>query len=296
MPAFRVVRFVLAVGLVIAMGVVAVRYVKFDALTWWLLLPALAAALVWWTLLARGWSILASGRTTRADMGQWCRTQVLRYLPGGIWAPTSRVVLVGGTAVDRLATVAAENVVALCAALSIGGLAMALGGRSAWAACALAPVVPVVAARLAAGRTRLDQARLARATANSLVAFAGYVVAAVLVQAAVSGMHEPLLVAGAAGIAWAFGLVVVFTPGGLGARELAYAALLAPAFTHADLAAAAVVTRALTIAAELVVLVAVGRPGAGDHPSGNRSIHEESAAAEIPDGPGRPVAHKVPSA
>ena len=84
MPAFRVVRFVLAVGLVIAMGVVAVRYVKADALTWWLLVPALAAAVVWWMLLARGWAILASGRTTRRDMDQWCRTQVLRYLPGGM--------------------------------------------------------------------------------------------------------------------------------------------------------------------------------------------------------------------
>jgi hypothetical protein len=270
--------------------------VKVDALTWWLLVPALAAAVVWWMLLARGWAILASGRTTRRDMGQWCRTQVLRYLPGGIWAPTSRVVLVGGTAVDRLATVAAENVVALCAALSIGGVAMALGGRPAWAACALAPVMPVVAARLASGRTRLDQARLARATANSLAAFAGYVAAAVLVQAAVSGMHDPLLVAGAAGVSWAFGLVVVFTPGGLGARELAYAALLAPSFAHADLAAAAVVMRAVTIAAELVILVAVGRPTAADEPSGNRSIREESAAAEIPDGRGRPVAYKVPSA
>jgi hypothetical protein len=134
------------------------------------------------------------------------------------------------------------------------------------------------------------------ATANSLAAFAGYVVAAVLVQAAVSGMHEPLLVAGAAGIAWAFGLVVVFTPGGLGARELAYAALLAPSFAHADLAAAAVVMRALTIAAELVILVAVGRPAAGDGPAGNRSIGEESAAAGIPDGRAEPAAHKVPSA
>ena len=296
LPVFRVARFVLAVGLVIAMGVVAVRYVRFDALTWWLLVPALAAALVWWTLLARGWAILASGRTTRRDMGQWCRTQVLRYLPGGIWAPTSRVVLVGGSAVDRLATVAAENVVALCAALSIGGVAMALGGRPAWAAFALAPVVPVVAARLASGRTRLDQARLARATANSLAAFAGYVAAAVLVQAAVSGWHEPLLVAGAAGIAWAVGLVVVFTPGGLGARELAYAALLAPSFAQADLAAAAVVMRALTIAAELVILVAVGRPAAGGQPSANRSIGEESAAAAIPDARGRPLAHKVPGA
>jgi len=259
LPALRVARFALAVLLVVAMFVVAVRYVPFDTLTWWLLAPALAATAIWWTLLARGWAILASGHTTGHDMGMWCRTQVLRYLPGGIWAPTSRVVLVGGTTVDRLATVAAENVVALCAALSLGGLAFGLSGRPVWALLVLAPLAPVVAARLARSHTRLDTGRLGRATANSLAAFACYLVAAVLVQAAVSGMHDPLQVAGAAGISWAFGLVVVFTPGGLGARELAYAGLLAPSFAHADVAAAAVVLRAVTIVAELAILLAIGR-------------------------------------
>jgi glycosyltransferase 2 family protein len=275
-PALRVARFALAVLLVVALVVVAVRDVPFETLTWWLLVPALVITAVWWTLLARGWAILASGRTTGHDMGMWCRTQVLRYLPGGIWAPTSRVVLVGGTTVDRLATVAAENVVALCAALSLGGLALGLSGRPAWAALVLAPVVPVVAARLAPGRTRLDTRRLGLATANSLAAFACYVVAAVLVQAAVSGLHEPLLVAGAAGISWAFGLVVVFTPSGLGARELAYAGLLAPSFAHADVAAAAVVLRAVTIVAELAILLAIGRT--------------------YPDRPVAALGHKVPGA
>ena len=81
LPALRVARFVLAVILVAAMLVVAVRYVPFGSLTWWMLVPALAGALFWWTLLARGWAILASGHAARQDMGMWCRTQVLRYLP-----------------------------------------------------------------------------------------------------------------------------------------------------------------------------------------------------------------------
>jgi hypothetical protein len=259
-PALRVVRFTLAVALVVVMLVVAVRTVRFDSLTWWLLAPALAATLVWWTLLARGWAILAGGRATRRDMGTWCRTQVFRYLPGGIWAPTSRVAIVGGSAVDRLATVAAENLVSLCAALGLGGAALAASGRPAWAAVVLAPVVPIAAARLARTRTRLDQPRLLRATANGLLAFAGYLAAAVLVQAAVSGWEHPLLVAGAAGVAWAAGLVVVFAPSGLGARELAYAGLLAPGFAHGDVAAAAVVLRVVTIVAELLILLSLGRP------------------------------------
>ena len=303
LPALRVARFMLAVVLVAAMLVIAVRYVPFGSLTWWLLAPALAGALLWWTLLARGWAILASGHAAREDMGMWCRTQVLRYLPGGIWAPTSRVVLVGGTTVDRVATVAAENFVALCAALSLGGLALGLSGRPAWALLVAALLIPPVGLRVAGARTRLDRSRTWRATGNALVAFVGYLAAAVLVQAAVSGWHEPLLVAGAAGIAWAFGLVVVFLPGGLGARELAYAGLLAASFPHADLAAAAVVMRALTIVAELMILVVLGRPapdgleappGAGEQASGSRSVGEESAARRGSDGHLTALGHKVP--
>jgi hypothetical protein len=305
LPALRVARFVLAVLLVAAMLVIAVRTVPFDSLTWGLLVPALAGALVWWMLLARGWAILASGHAAAADMGMWCRTQVLRYLPGGIWAPTSRVVLVGGTAVDRVATVAAENIVSLCAALALGGTAMALSGRPLWGALAAVLAVPAVGLRIAGGRTRLDRRRTWRATANAFAAFAGYIAAAVLVQAAVSGWHEPLLVAGAAGISWAVGLVVVFTPGGLGARELAYAGLLAPSFPHAEVAAAAVVMRALTIVAELLVLVVLGRPPreAADRPGtgpgyapGNRSVGEESTAVGRSDGRLTALGHKVPGA
>jgi glycosyltransferase 2 family protein len=301
-PALRVARFArfaLAVGLVVAMGVVAVRDVPFASLTWWLLAPALVAVAAWWLLLARGWSILAAGGTTRDEMGMWCRTQVLRYLPGGIWAPTSRVALVGGSAVDRLATVAAENVASLCAALTLGGVAMAASGRPAWAALALVLLVPVVGVRLARGRTRLDPPRARRATLNALAAFACYLAAAVLVQSAVSDPHDLMLVAGAAGISWAVGLVVVITPGGLGARELAYAGLLAPSFRHADLAAAAVVLRALTIAAELAVLLTVGRPARGAGRPGAEASGGPRVTGRRLERPGtrergRGFAHKVP--
>jgi glycosyltransferase 2 family protein len=263
LPVVRTVGFVAAVAIVIWMAVKAVQEVDFSTLTWSLLIPALLATGVWWVLLARGWALLMSGHATRADVSLWCRTQTLRYLPGGIWAPASRVAAVKGTAQDRLGTVAAENVIALCAALAVGGVALTLSGEPWWLPLALMVIVPVLAARLTAGRTRVAPARARAGTWNYVAAFAAYAVAAVLVQGAVSGFHDALGVAGAATLAWGAGLVVIIAPSGVGVREVVYVALLSHAFGRPELTAGAVTLRVVTIVAELAVLVVAGRPAAG---------------------------------
>jgi len=260
LPAIRLLGFVVALGIVLAMAVKAVREVELSQLAWWPLAPAFAATVAWWLLLARGWSLLSTGHPRRADVSTWCRTQSLRYLPGGIWAPVSRVAIVRGTILDRLSTVAAENVIALCAALGLGGLALAASGDLVWAALAPVVAVPVLASRFLVGRTRVDPPRTLVATRNYLLAFLAYGVSAVLVQAAVSGLHDPLAVAGAAALAWGAGLVIVIAPGGIGVREAVYVALLAGTLPTAELAAAAVAMRVVAVIAELVVLVAAGRP------------------------------------
>ena len=265
LPALRVVAFTVAVGIVVVMCVRGAQDVELDELSWWPLPFALAATTAWWLLLARGWSVLVTGRFARDDVGTWCRTQTLRYLPGGVWAPASRATVLHGGWIDRLSTVAAENVIALCAALAIGGVALAASGAPLWLPLVLALAIPALGSRLVSEHTRLAPERTHRATLNYLVAFLAYAVAAVLVQTAVSGFTDPFEVAGAAAVAWAAGLVVVIAPGGVGVRELAYVALLSHAFPDGELAAAAVTLRGLTIATELGVLLLVGRPrGAGD--------------------------------
>ena len=261
LPVLRAIGFVVALAVVVAMAVIAVREVPAGDLDPWPLGPAVVAAVAWYALLACAWGLLVSGRVTRADMSTWCRTQVLRYLPGGIWAPASRVAVVRGAPADRLATVAAENVVALCAALGVGGLALGASGEPAWLALAPLVAAPPLAARLTRSRTRVDPRRALAATANDSVAFVAYAACAVLAQRAVTGQGDALEIAGAAAIAWGFGLVVIIAPGGVGARELAYVALLSGSLPRADLAAAALTMRAVTVVAELVVLAAAGRPG-----------------------------------
>ncbi len=249
-------------ALCFAAALAVVGYVAYRAireapprhLDWPLLVPAVAAALVWWVLLARGWALLMSGAWTRADAATWCRTQALRYLPGGIWAPASRLAVADGSARERLSTVAAENVGALCAALAVGGAGLALAGRPAWLPLALAPAAPALLARL-----RLLPGRAPGTVPGYLLAFVAYALASVLAQAAVSGWHDPFAVAGAAGVAWGAGLVVVVAPSGIGVREVVYVGLLSQVFPDGALAAGAVTMRLVTIAAELLALVFSGR-------------------------------------
>jgi hypothetical protein len=270
LPVLRTVGFVVAVGIVVAMGVGAAGDVHLDQLTWWPLPLGVLCATLWWVLLGRGWVLLLAGRLNRSDFSSWCRTQALRYLPGGIWAPVSRGAIMTGSSVDRLSTVAAENVVSLCAAVALGGVALAAAGKLVWSPLILAAAVPVVASRFTASRSRIAPQRTSRATLNYLIAFAGYMVAAVLVQGAISGWHDLATVAGAACLSWAAGLVVVIAPSGVGAREWVYVELLKGPIGHADLVAGALTLRVVTIVAELAVLVIAGRPARNPVESKNR--------------------------
>jgi hypothetical protein len=262
MPLLRVVGFAAAVALIVITGVAAARSVDTADIRWAPLVAALVPGLAWWLGLARLWSVLVAGRWAAPAASTWCRTQVMRYLPGGFWAPVSRLAVVDGTALDRFTVVVAENVIALCAALAIGGIAMALADAWWWAPLTAALVVPVLVSRRLP--RRLDPARTWDATGGAVAAFAAYVICAVLVQSSVSGWHQPVAVAGAAAIAWAAGLVVVIAPGGLGVREVVYIGLMGTRLSHGDLATGAVALRVVTLVAELAVFVVVARPRRAD--------------------------------
>ena len=266
MPVLRVVGYVGSLAIVAAVAVQAGDDLDPASLELWPLPFALALVAVWWLLLAVGWGLLLAGKVHRADVGSWCRTQALRYLPGSLWAPASRVVIVRGALLDRFATVGAEAALGLCAALALGGVALALSGRLVWLALAFALALPVVASRYLASRTRVAPERVIPATAVYTASFVAYGVAAVFAQAAVSGFEEPLAVAGAALVAWGLALVVIIAPGGVGVREAAYVALLAGTMSESDLAAGAVTLRVLTVFAEVGVLLVAARPVADPAP------------------------------
>lgn len=247
-----------------------VGYIAYDAATKidlstvriWPLVVAFVMALGWWVSLAFGWSVLITERIQPAPVVAWCKTQVTRYLPGGIWAPLTRATTVPGRVRDKAAAVAAENVIVLSAAVGIGAL-WATVHNPAWLPLALVVLVPTLCGRWLERRTRVTHAGVVRATGAYSVGYVFYGLAGILTQLAVSGIRHPtypLYVAGAACLAWAVGLVVVFAPGGVGVREVVYVWTLRDLYPRADLQAAAITLRLVTVAAELVVLVIVSLP------------------------------------
>jgi glycosyltransferase 2 family protein len=276
-PILRLLAFFVGIIIVTVMVIRAARDTNLATLSTWPLALAIPCLLVWWLLLARGWSLLVSGASRRSDISLWFRTQAIRYLPGGIWAPVSRATLLPGSLSDKLATVGAENLIALCTASAVGGLAMAVSGRPIWLPLLLAPASPLILSRLLAIRTRLTVARALAVTGNDVVAFVGYALAAAFVQQAVSGRMSLFVVAGAAAIAWAAGLVVVIAPSGLGVRELVYVAILSGVYPSSQTTTAAVTLRGGTVLVELVVLILLGRPSPTTSGEGMQAAPETGA-------------------
>jgi hypothetical protein len=252
----RIVYLPLAIAFVAYIGYRAERKVDFSTLRVWALVVAFAAALVWWLCLGLGWSTLITERFEREPFAAWCKTQVTRYLPGGIWAPLSRATTVSGRLRDKASAVIAENVIVLACALAVGA-AWATVHHPYYLPAILLVLAPTAAGRWLERRSRVTRTGIVRTTGLYGFGFVAYGVSALFTQVAVSGVRTPtypLYVAGAACLAWAVGLVVVFAPGGVGVREVTYVWLLRGLYPHAELQAAAVTSRLITVLAELLVL------------------------------------------
>lgn len=258
----RVIYLPLAIVLVGYIGYDAASKVDLANIRVWALVLAYAAALVWWLALACGWSTLITERIQFPPVKAWCTTQVARYLPGGIWAPLARATTVHGRVRDKAAAVAAENVIVLAASLGVAALWLTVH-NPAWLPLVIVIVLPILGARWLERRTKVTRTGVVRTTGTYAIGYVAYGFTGVLTQLAVSGVRHPtypLYVAGAACVAWAVGLVVVFAPGGIGVREVVYVWMLRNLYPRADLQAAAVSARLVTVLAELTVLAVVSVP------------------------------------
>jgi hypothetical protein len=241
--------------------------------------------------------------------------QLAKYVPGAVWAAAAQVELARGYQVPRRRS-ATATVAGMLVTLATGLLtaAVALPLRSAdaarayWWALALAvpallglypPVTSLVLDRLLrlARRPPLERqltgTGMARAVGWSVAGWTFFGVHAWLLVTAVTrpGLALLPLAAGAFALAWSVGFILIPFPGGLGPRELALIAALAPVMPAGPAITVAVISRLIMTIADLAwaglafALVRGGRPAtsrlarAVDRGAGEDGIPERSGPA-----------------
>lgn len=228
------------------------------------------AGLACWML---GWRSLLAGFGAPLPVPATTRIMFLgqlgKYVPGSVWALLGQVELARPYGVPRvasgsatllaMATTVATGCVTAAAALP---LTSAEAARRYWWALALAPVMLACLHPRLVTRALNTVLRLVRrpplAAAMPLARMAAAVLWTLLGWA-FFGLHvwlllpegSPLLACGAYALAYVVGFLVVFAPGGLGAREAALALALAPAISSAEALLVALASRAVLTVADL---------------------------------------------
>jgi uncharacterized membrane protein YbhN (UPF0104 family) len=242
--------------------------------------------------------------------------QLGKYLPGAVWATAAQVELAREHDVPRKRGATAA-VVSMLITLATGLLAAAVAlplssgnaARHYWWALALAlpaliglypPLTGQVLDRLLrlARRPPLERrisgAGMARAIAWSLLGWGFFGLQAWLLVADVTGKGANVLpvAVGAYALAWSVGFILIPFPGGLGPRELAFIAALAPVMPRGSAIVVAVVSRLVMTTADLIwaaTAFALGRVDRRRH-RGSRPVPAHSQAPPEPGTPGRDVA------
>ena len=238
--------------------------------------------------------------------------QLGKYVPGAVWAMAAQVELARGYEVPRRRS-ASATVVAMLVTLATGLLVAAVAlplssgaaARQYWWALALAPPAlialypPVMgwgldrALRLARRpplERQVSGSGVLRAAAWSLAGWAFFSVHAWLLVAGVTGKGVSVLpiAAGAYALAWSVGFILIPFPGGVGPRELALIAALAPVMPRGSAIVVAVVSRLVMTIGDLVwaaVAFGLGRGGR----RGALGVTGDGAPAPAEDGTAVPA-------
>jgi uncharacterized membrane protein YbhN (UPF0104 family) len=245
--------------------------------------------------------------------------QLGKYVPGAVWAAAAQVELARGQQVPRKRS-ASATVVAMLVTLATGLLVAAVAlplssgaaARHYWWALALAPPAlialypPVMgwgldrALRLAKRpplERRISGAGVLRAAAWSLAGWAFFSVHSWLLVAGVTGKGVSVLpiATGAYALAWCVGFVLIPFPGGVGPRELALIAALAPVMPRGSAIVVAIVSRLVMTIGDLAwaalafglgrgALRAMARGGTADPAQASAAAPAEASAAAPAEG------------
>jgi len=268
-----------------------------SALSWWTIAAALVAG-----VLAPGPAMLA-WRSLLADLGTPLSLpagirvmflgQLGKYLPGGVWQVVATVELGQDHASPRKRTFTATMVgmaITLGSALALTALELPFtssdAARRYWWVLALVPVALAgLHPRVLTGALNLVLRLARREPLERGVSLAGigralgwtalgWLLLSVQAWLLVAGIHggglRDLLPASAAYLlAWSVGFLTVFAPGGLGTRELAMAAALAPLMDWTQALVVATLCRLISTIADIawaLVALALSKQAQRENP------------------------------
>ncbi|HEU5419733.1 MAG TPA: YbhN family protein [Streptosporangiaceae bacterium] len=267
--------------------------------------------LAWRALLAD----LGSPLSKRAAARVMSVAQLGKYLPGAVWAFAAQVELAGDYEVPRrrcATTVITSVAVTLGIGLALAAVTLSLTSSAAaahyWWALALAPVILIALYPPVLGRVidrvmalirrpplgRWPTGRgIARAAAWTTAGWLAWGTQAWLLLRDLTGkgLGILLLSIGAYALAWCAGTMIVIFPGGIGPRELALIAALAPIAPRGPALVVAVLSRVLMTTSDLLWACAgliIGRVMARSIQARHAAIQAEAEPAPYTPSYGSP--------
>lgn len=251
----------------------------FGRLHWYSVGGAFLASVAGCAAMVLAWRAILSDLGTRLPLASAVRvsfiSQVAKYVPGAVWPLAAQIELGRDHEVParRIAsTFLISLAITLDTGLLIGTIALPLASGQAarhyWWLLALTPLIaigllpPVLGWLLDRALTLIRQPRLERrpSPAGLLVAVGwtslGWALWGIQAWLLVSdltggGAGVLLLGLGSYAIAWSVGILVVVFPGGIGPRELAFIAVLAPVMPRDSALVVALTSRVVMTATDL---------------------------------------------
>jgi uncharacterized membrane protein YbhN (UPF0104 family) len=249
-------------------------------------------------------------------------SQLGKYVPGAVWVTAAQVELGREHLVPRQRSATASvlaMLITLATGLLVAAVTLPLSSASAvrqyWWALALAvpaliglypPLTNYVLNRLLRLARRpplerqLSMAGMGKAVAWSLLGWGFFSIHSWLLVADLTGKGVSVLpiAAGAYALAWSVGFVLIPFPGGVGPRELAFIAALAPVMPRGSAIVVAVVSRLVLTIADLAwaaLAFALGR-GMRAIPASSPAepVGPAEAGPEMTPSPAAPVQNTVP--
>ncbi|MFC1437826.1 lysylphosphatidylglycerol synthase transmembrane domain-containing protein [Streptacidiphilus sp. N1-10] len=277
-------------------------------LSWPTLVGALVALLVASVASMQGWRTLLAGFGSRPPLRGAAQVffvgQLGKYLPGSVWSVVAQMDLgraykipprrsASAAALAMLVSVASGLLCTVCALPFLQGGST---GGYGWAFLAVPVILAMLHPRLLnplldrllklARRPALEHRVSGRTITLSLAwSLLYWGLVGLQIWILVVGMGVPALKAlapsiGGFAFAWSVGFLIIIAPAGAGVRDVILAAMLTPIMDVGLATAVALVSRVLTVVADLLVAALAGWLGRG------RAAAAAAAAAQ--EGPGGP--------